>query len=97
MVTLLIHHRVADYDAWRPVYDRVTSGPMGERVRSHQILRGMDDPNLVVIVETYDSREDAEWSINHPDLPAVLVESGVDMDSVRLDYLEEVGAGISHA
>jgi hypothetical protein len=93
MVTLLIHHRVADYDAWRPVYDRVTSGPMGERVRSHQILRGTDDPNLVVVVETYDSREDAEWSINHPDLPAVLVESGVDMDSVRLDYLEEVGAG----
>ena len=37
MVTLLIHRRVADYDAWRPVYDRVTSGPMGERVRSHQI------------------------------------------------------------
>jgi hypothetical protein len=93
MVTLLIHHRVADYDAWRPVYDRVTSGSMGERVRSHQILRGADDPNLVVVVETYDSREDAEWSINHPDLPAVLVESGVDMDSVRLDYLEEVGAG----
>jgi hypothetical protein len=50
---------VADYDAWRPVYDRVTSGPIGGRVRSHQILRGIDDPNLVVIVETYDSREDA--------------------------------------
>ena len=47
---------------------------MGERVRSHQILRGLDDPNLVVIVETYDSREDAEWSINHPDRPAALAE-----------------------
>ena len=53
MVTLLVHHRVADYDAWRPVYDRVTSGPMGERVRSHQIWRGLDDPQLVVLVETY--------------------------------------------
>jgi hypothetical protein len=93
MVTLLIHHRVADYDAWRPVYDRVTASPMGERVRSHRILRGLDDPNLVVVVETYDSREDAEWSIGHPDLPAVLTEAGVEMDSVRLDYLEEVGAG----
>ena len=93
MVTLLIHHRVADYETWRPVYDRVTAGPIGERVRSHWILRGLDDPNLVVIVETYDSREDADWSINHPDLQAVLLEAGVEMDSVRLDYLEEVGAG----
>jgi len=90
MVTLLIHHRVADYDAWRPVYDRVTAGPMGERVRSHSVLRGVDDPQLVVILETYDSREDAEWSINHPDLPAVLIECGVQMDSVQIDYLEQV-------
>ena len=93
MVTLLIHHRVADYDVWRPIYDRVTAGPMGERVRSHRLLRGLDDSNLVVVIETYDSREDAEWSINHPDLPAALAEGGVEMDSVRLDYLEEVGAG----
>jgi hypothetical protein len=90
MVTLLIHHRVADYGAWRPIYDRVTGGPMGERVRSHSVWRGLDDPKLVVVVETYDSREDAEWSINHPDLPAVLVECGVELDSVRIDYLEEV-------
>jgi hypothetical protein len=30
---------------------------------------------------------------HHPDLPAVLIEAGVDMDSVRLDYLDEVGHG----
>jgi hypothetical protein len=61
---------------------------MGLRVRSHRIWRGLDDPNLVVVVETYDSREDAEWSVAHPDLPAALAEGGVDMDSVRLDYLD---------
>jgi quinol monooxygenase YgiN len=93
MVTLLIHHRVADYEAWRSVYDRVTAGPMGERVRSHQLWRGLDDQQLVVVVETYDSREDAEWSMNHPDLPAALAEAGVEMESVRIDYLEEVGSG----
>jgi hypothetical protein len=93
MVTLLIHHRVADYDAWQPVYDRVTAGPMGERVRSYKLWRGLDDPNLVVVVETYDTREDAEWTMGHPDLPAALAEGGVDMDSVRLDYLDDVGHG----
>ena len=93
MVTLLIYDRVADYDAWRPFYDLATASAMGERVRSHRIWRGLDDPNLVVIVETYDSREDAEWTIGHPDLQPVLAESGVEMDSVRLDYLDEVGHG----
>jgi hypothetical protein len=75
------------------VDDRVTAGPMGERVRSYRLWRGLDDPNLVVVVETYDSREDAEWTMGHPDLPAALAEGGVEMDSVRFDYLKEVGAG----
>ena len=93
MVTMLIHHRVADYDTWRPVYDRVLGEPPAERTRSHLVLRGLDDPNLVVVIEGYDSLDDAEWAINHPDLPALLAEAGVEMDSVRIDYLEEVGAG----
>ena len=73
-----------------PISDRVTAGPMGEQVRSHSVSRALDDPELVVVVETYESREDAQWSIDHPDLPAVLAESGVELDSVRIDYLEEV-------
>jgi hypothetical protein len=93
MVTLLIHHRVADYDTWRSVYDRVLGEPMAERTRSHLVLRGLDDPNLVVVIEAYDSREDAEWAMNHPDLPAVLAEAGVVMDSVRIDHVEEVARG----
>ena len=93
MVTLLVHHRVADYDAWLPVYERVRYGPGGERVRAHLLWRGLDDPKLVVVVETFDSREDAEWSMNHPDLPSAMADAGVEMDSVRIDYLEEVGSG----
>ena len=27
MTTVLISHRVADYDAWRAIYDEVTAGP----------------------------------------------------------------------
>ena len=93
MVTTLIHHRVEDYDAWRPIYDRVLGEPAGERTRTHLVLRGLDDPNLVVVIEGYDSREDAEWALNHPELPALLVEAGVIMDSVRIDYVEEVARG----
>lgn len=56
----------------------------------HRVGRGLDDPQLAVITETYDSRDDGEWSINHRDLAAVLVECGVELESARIDYLEEL-------
>jgi len=93
MIDVLVHHRVADYDAWQVVYDRILGEPLGSAVRAHRIWRGLDDPNLVVLVETYDSREAAEAAFAQPGLPAVLDEAGVEMESVRLDYLEEVASG----
>ena len=57
MTTVLIYHRVADYDTWRLAYDRIAAGPLGSDTRSFRIWRGQDDPNLVVIEEMYDSRD----------------------------------------
>jgi hypothetical protein len=37
MVTVLINHRVADYDTWKRNYDAVTAGPLGTAVPSHTI------------------------------------------------------------
>ena len=91
MVTVLINHRVADYDAWQREYDAITSGPLGSAVRSHTIWRGLDDPNLVILAETYDSREAAEAAFAHPDLPAAIARAGVDMASTQISYLEQVG------
>ena len=55
MVTVLINHRVADYDTWKREYDAITAGPRGAAVRSHTIWRSLDDPKLVILAETYDS------------------------------------------
>jgi hypothetical protein len=93
MTTVLIHHRVADYETWKPEYDRVGGGPLGADIRSHRIWRGQDDPQLVIIEETYESREIAEATLNNPALPAELVKAGVDMSSVRIDYVDEVESG----
>ena len=58
MTTVLARFQVADYDAFRPGYDRAVAA-FGE-IRSHRVWRGQDNPNLVVITETFDSREVAE-------------------------------------
>ena len=88
-----IQHRVADYDAWKVEYDRVHAGPLGAACRTWRIWCGQDDRNLVLIEETYDSREAAEATLNHPDLPAEIANAGVDMSSTRVDYLDEVDSG----
>ena len=93
MTTVLIYHRVADYDVWKREYDRVAAGSLGSDTRSHRIWRSQDDPQLVIIEETYDSREAAEATLNHPDLPAEIANAGVDMSSIRIDYLDEVASG----
>ena len=95
MTTLLLRFRVADYDAWRPEYDSAIE--LVEEVRSHQVWRGQDDPNLIVLAETYDSRELAETlyteALADPAIQKAIEEHGVDMSSVQIDYLDEVGPG----
>ena len=94
MTTVLISHRVADYDGWKAVYDEVVAGPLGSDVRSYRIWwRGQDDPNLVIIEETYESRDVAEAAFANPALPDVIAGAGVDMASMRIDYVDEVASG----
>jgi hypothetical protein len=59
MTTVMIHHRVADYDRWKIEYDRIFEGPLSAAVTSYRIWRGQDDPGLVILEETYESRDAA--------------------------------------
>lgn len=93
MITALISHRVADYDVWKLEYDRIVGGPLGSAVRSYRVWRGQDDPNLVILAETYESREAAEAAFSNPALPAEIAKAGVDMSTMRVDYLDEVASG----
>ena len=82
MTSALVYHRVADYDAWRRVFDGVVTGP-------HQVWRGQDDPNLVVVHETYDSRDAAEAAFG-PAIMDAMAQAGVDASSLRIEYLDDV-------
>ncbi len=93
MTTALINHRVADYDAWRPEFDRAIRAEWAKDIRSHQVWRGQDDPNLVVVVQTFDSREAAEAFANSSVLREAMGRGGVVESSVQIDYLDEVASG----
>jgi quinol monooxygenase YgiN len=91
MTTMLLTCRVADYEAWRPRYDvAIEHTP---EVRSWQVWRDQDDPNAVVITETYDSRADAERLLASEEIKDLMVADGVDVASVQVRFLDEDGSG----
>jgi quinol monooxygenase YgiN len=93
MTTVLVNHRVADYDAWRPHFDRAMEAEWAKDIRSYQVWRGQDDSSHVVVANTFDSREAAEAMVNNPMLREAMGAAGVVESSVQIDYLDEVASG----
>jgi hypothetical protein len=92
MTTVFIHHRVADYNAWRPEYDRAMKADWTKDIRAYRLWRGQDDPNLVIVASTFDSRQAAEALVNNATLREAMGRGGVIESSVRIDYVDEVAA-----
>jgi ribosomal protein L35AE/L33A len=61
MPVLRIEHPVPDFDAWKK--EGFDSDPVGRQqggVRSHRVLRDVDDPNYVMIDLEFDTPDAAE-------------------------------------
>ena len=93
MTTVFVHHRVADYNTWRPEYDRAMTADWSKDIRAHRVWRGQDDPNLVIVANTFDSREAAEAFMNDATLREAMGRGGVIESAVRIDYVDEVAFG----
>ena len=93
MTTVFVHHRVADYNTWRPEYDRVMTTDWARDIRVQRVWRGQDDPNLVIVASTFDSRQAAEALMSSSTLREAMGRGGVIEASVRMDYVDEVDAG----
>ena len=91
MTTVLCHCRVADYDAWRRGYDHALKVTPG--VRSFRAWRAQDDPNLVMVEETFDTREQAQTAWTSAETQAAMEADGIDMSSVWVEYFDEISSG----
>ena len=89
----LIRHRVADFEAWKKVYDDFAPTQAEHGVRAHQVLRSIENPNDVIVTHTFDSREAASAFFASPELKEGMSEAGVNADSVEISYFDEVEAG----
>jgi hypothetical protein len=60
MPTLHIEHQVADYDAWKALFDSDPADRKGSGVLSYRVARGADDPNLVYVDLEFADRDGAD-------------------------------------
>ena len=89
----LVRHRVADFDAWKKMYDGFAPIQAEHGVLGHQVLRSIENPNDVIVTHTFDSREAARAFFAMPELKEAMSQAGVDADSVEISYFDEVEAG----
>jgi quinol monooxygenase YgiN len=91
MPHVLIIHEVADYAAWKIVFDRAAGIRKDAGERSYQVLRYESDANKIVHFSVWTSTADARKFFESPELVSIREEAGVKAPDFI--YLEELEAG----
>jgi hypothetical protein len=60
MTRLFVRHNVADYKAWRKVYDDFDAERKGLGVTAHAVFQSVDDPNDVTVWHDFSTSQSAK-------------------------------------
>jgi quinol monooxygenase YgiN len=87
--TLTVRHTVADYAAWRPVYDNVESLRAEYGCTGEQVYRDPADANDLFVTHDFPSVEQATAFAHDPKLAAAMQNAGVT-SAPRIEIFEVV-------
>lgn len=88
---LIIHH-VADYDAWKKIFDGAAGIRKEAGERSYQVLRHEHDSRKIVHFSAWASLAAARAFFESPRLVAIRKEAGVH--APEFIYLEQLESGV---
>jgi quinol monooxygenase YgiN len=88
--SVIFRFRVDDFDHWRAGYEKAVA--TDSLLLSYRIWRGQDDPDLVVLQETFGSRSYPEESLQSAAVKEAMASDGIDMSSVQVDFVDEAGS-----
>ncbi|MGC3989577.1 MAG: antibiotic biosynthesis monooxygenase [Chthoniobacteraceae bacterium] len=89
MQYVLIIHEVADYEAWKKVFDGAAAIRKEAGERSYQVLKYDHDPNRIVHFSRWTSHAEARAFFESPRLVQIRKDAGVKApDFIYLDQLE---------
>ena len=77
MPTIFLQHRVTDYEAWRPVYDKDVERRSAAGLSEIGVFRKAGDENLVLLVWSAENVEDFQAMLTSEELKGKMQEAGV--------------------
>jgi hypothetical protein len=77
MASMIIHHIVRDYAAWRPGYDAHESSRVAAGITHGLVYRNAEDPNDIVIVASVSDPPKARAWTSSDDLNTAMQKAGV--------------------
>jgi len=87
MAVSLVLHRVADYDAWRKVYDSVADMQNDGGVTQQSVHRMADDPDNVLVIHKFDTVDAAKAFFASTELKEAVQRAGVQGEP-RIEFFE---------
>lgn len=76
-VQAFVRHEVADYAAWKKVYDAFASEQKKGGVFAQVVYQAVDNPNDVTVIHSFHSLEKAKAFTSSPELKADMIKAGV--------------------
>jgi heme-degrading monooxygenase HmoA len=92
MKYVLIIHEVADYQAWKKIFDQASTIRKEAGELSFQVLKYEEDANKIVHFSIWNTLENAKQFFESPKLVEIRKEAGVK--SPDFIYLEELEKGV---
>ncbi len=89
MATLIVTHRVSNYDSWKSVYDAHTGARKEAGITAAKVHRDHADPNLVTIVMSAPTVDTAKAFAGSPDLKQAMQKAGID-GPPEIRFLDDV-------
>ncbi len=86
---ILIRHRVADFGKWKSAYDTHLSARQSAGLQEEHLLRGIDNPNEVVLLFSTDDLDKAKAFTASEELRQAMQKAGVN-DKPEIYFLSQI-------
>jgi hypothetical protein len=87
MMTLVVHHRVRDYDAWKAAFDEHEGVRRSHGEIEHRVYRDLHDRNRVIVHNDFPSEQAARGFAEDPSLQEAMSRAGVEGEA-GVSYVE---------
>ena len=77
MVMLFVRHTVADYKAWRKIYDDFAPIQKANGVEAQAVYQAADNPNDITVTHNFATREAAQAFVKNEELKKAMHKAGV--------------------